>query len=75
VAILLEELKVPYTTKIYTTPKLKQTTFLALNRNGLAPVIEDPNAHLLLAEVSAWQAMYMQTPNPKAILIKIVVVL
>lgn len=43
IALLLEELNVPYTTKIYTTPELKQPAFLALNRN---------NNGLLLAEVS-----------------------
>lgn len=53
VALLLEELNVPYTTKIYTTPELKQPAFLALNRNGMAPVIEDPNQGLLLAESGA----------------------
>ena len=52
VALLLNELNVPYTTKIYTTPELKQPSFLALNRNGMAPVIDDPNENLLLAEVS-----------------------
>ncbi|CAD6566006.1 MAG: glutathione S- transferase, nitrogen catabolite repression regulator [Alectoria sarmentosa] len=53
VSLLLDELNVPYTTKIYTTPELKQPAFLALNRNGMAPVIEDPNEGLLLAESGA----------------------
>lgn len=67
VAILLEELNVPYTTKIYTTPELKQLAFLALNRNGMAPVIEDPNTHLLLAEVStARQATYRPRLTPQS---------
>lgn len=52
VAILLDELDVPYTTKMYTTPELKRPAFLALNPNGMAPVIEDPNTGLRLAEVS-----------------------
>jgi len=53
VAILLEELNVPYTVKVYTTPELKQPDFLKLNRNGMAPIIEDPNTGLLLAESGA----------------------
>ena len=52
VAILLEELGLPYSTKIRTTAELKKPEFLAINRNGMAPVIEDPNTNLLLAEVS-----------------------
>ena len=51
ISLLLDELNVPYTTKIYTTPELKELAFLALNRNGMAPVIEDPNNGLRLAEV------------------------
>ena len=51
IAILFEELGVPYTMKIRSTPELKKPEFLALNRNGMAPVIEDPNTNLLLAEV------------------------
>jgi glutathione S-transferase len=53
VAILLEELNVPYTTKVYTTPELKPPDFLALNPNGMAPVIDDPNTGLLLGESGA----------------------
>jgi len=53
VALILEELNVPYTTKIYTTPELKQPAFLTLNSNAMSPVIEDPNTRLVLAEVSA----------------------
>lgn len=55
-AILLEELGVPYTTTIRSTPELKKPDFLALNRNGMSPVIDDPNTGLLLAEVSHKQS-------------------
>ena len=51
IAIVLEELGIPYLTKIRTTPELKRPEFLAINRNGMTPVIEDPNTNLLLAEV------------------------
>ncbi|KAL6722033.1 Transcriptional regulator ure2 [Lecanora helva] len=53
IALLCEELNVPYQSKIYTTPELKQATFLAINPNGMAPVIEDPNKGLVLAESGA----------------------
>ena len=51
IALLLEEFNVPYTTKVHTTPELKQPSFLAINPNGMAPVIEDLNTDLVLAEV------------------------
>ena len=42
----------PYTTKVYMTPELKQPEFLKINPNGMSPVLEDPNIDLVLAEVS-----------------------
>lgn len=57
---MLEELGIPYTNKIYTSPELKQPAFLRLNRNGMTPVIEDSNTHLLLAEASIICDMYKQ---------------
>ena len=52
VALLCEELGVPYTTIVHLTAELKQPEYLAINRNGMSPVIEDPNTNLVLAEVN-----------------------
>ncbi|KAF6239666.1 hypothetical protein HO173_002212 [Letharia columbiana] len=65
IALLLDELNVPYTTKIYTTPELKQPAFLALNRNGMTPVIEDPNKSLLLAESGAIMDYILDQYDPE----------
>lgn len=46
----------PYTTKLWMTSELKKPDFLKLNRNGMAPVIEDPNTNLVLFEASAHTA-------------------
>lgn len=51
VAIVLEELGVPY--EIITTPytEVKQEPFLSLNPNGRLPAIKDPNTGITLFEV------------------------
>lgn len=36
---------------MYTTAELKTPEFLAINPAGMAPVIEDPNTGIVLAEV------------------------
>ncbi|KAL8784485.1 MAG: hypothetical protein Q9195_009032 [Heterodermia aff. obscurata] len=53
IALLLSELDVPYSTHVYSTQELKTQEFLAINPTGMAPVIEDPNTGIVLAESSA----------------------
>ena len=50
VAIILEELKLPYETEIMDFSQLKQDPFESLNPNGRVPAIEDPNTGMTLWE-------------------------
>lgn len=50
VAIILEELGVPYKT---TFPSVKEEPFLSVNPNGRVPAIEDPNTGITLWESAA----------------------
>jgi glutathione S-transferase len=54
VAILLEELGVPYTVHTVDIMKgeTKQEPFISLNPNGRLPALEDPNTGVTLFEVS-----------------------
>jgi len=52
VAILLEELGVPYQTNFMDFADLKKEPYISLNPNGRVPAIEDPNTGIVLAEVS-----------------------
>ncbi|KAG6001353.1 hypothetical protein E4U21_004429 [Claviceps maximensis] len=51
VAIILEELSVPYETKFLDFPAAKSEPFLSLNPNGRLPGLEDPNTN-----VSVWES-------------------
>jgi len=51
VALMLEELGVPYETKLWEFPNLKKPDFEKLNPNGRTPAIEDPNTGITLWEV------------------------
>lgn len=51
VAILLEELNLPYTNKIYEFAELKKEPYINLNPNGRAPTIQDPNTGVTIWEV------------------------
>ena len=53
VALVLEELGIPYETKIWATADLKHAPFTDLNPNGYTPVIEDPNTKTVLWESGA----------------------
>ena len=53
VAMLLEELAVPYEMKIVPKAKLKQPAYEAINPNGRAPAIQDPNTGITLWESGA----------------------
>ncbi len=53
VAIILEELNVPYETKLMDFSELKQDPFESINPNGRVPAIEDPNTGMKLWESGA----------------------
>ncbi|KAK3171625.1 hypothetical protein OEA41_003709 [Lepraria neglecta] len=53
VAIVLEELGVPYETQLMDFPDMKQEPFTSINPNGRVPAIEDPNTGITLWESSA----------------------
>ena len=51
VAIILEELGVPYEQQILDFSALKQEPFISLNPNGRMPALEDPNTGIVTWEV------------------------
>jgi glutathione S-transferase len=50
VAMILEELNVPYTHKIIEFPDMKKEAYESINPNGRVPAIEDPNTGITLWE-------------------------
>jgi glutathione S-transferase len=53
VAMILEELNVPYTHKIIEFPDMKKEPYESINPNGRVPAIEDPNTGITLWESGA----------------------
>lgn len=53
VAIILEELQIPYETKFLEMADLKKPSFEKLNPNGRVPAIDDPNTGAVLWESGA----------------------
>lgn len=53
VAMVLEELHVPYTVKLLEFPDMKKEPYEAINPNGRVPAIEDPNTGITLWESGA----------------------
>jgi glutathione S-transferase len=53
VAVILEELGVPYETKFLPFPEMKQPAFELICVNGRVPAIEDPNTKITLWESGA----------------------
>lgn len=51
VAIILEELKLPYESRYLETSEMNSEAFKALNPNSKVPAIEDPNTGIVLFEV------------------------
>ncbi|KAI9717601.1 MAG: glutathione S- transferase, nitrogen catabolite repression regulator [Chrysothrix sp. TS-e1954] len=64
-ALLLTSLGIPYRSILRTTSELKTPSFLAINRNGLSPVLSDPNTGLLLAESGAIQDYILDRYDPQ----------
>jgi glutathione S-transferase len=52
VAILLEELHIPYEVVIVPLDKCKLEPFVSLNPNGRIPALEDPNTGITIFEVT-----------------------
>ncbi|OBT97662.1 glutathione S- transferase, nitrogen catabolite repression regulator [Pseudogymnoascus verrucosus] len=53
VAMVLEELSVPYTVKMIDFPDMKKEAYESINPNGRVPSIEDPNTGITLWESGA----------------------
>lgn len=53
VLIILEELNLPYTIEVTSFANIKNPAFIALNPNGRAPALTDPNTSLTLWESGA----------------------
>ncbi|KAH7138752.1 glutathione S-transferase [Dendryphion nanum] len=53
VALLLEELNIPYTSKYLETPDMNTESFKSLNPNAKVPAIKDPNTGIKLFEANA----------------------
>jgi glutathione S-transferase len=53
VAMVLEELNVPYKIKFLELPEMKQPAYEKININGRVPAIEDPNTGITLWESGA----------------------
>ncbi|TVY88592.1 Glutathione S-transferase-like protein [Lachnellula willkommii] len=68
VAIILEELNIPYTNKFIKMADMKKPPFEALNPNGRVPAIEDPNTGITLWESGAIIEYLVQTYDTKAAL-------
>lgn len=68
VAIILEELKIPYETKFLEFPQMKQEPYESLNPNGRVPAIEDPNTGVKLFESGAIIEYLIETYDTSAAL-------
>ncbi|EKG09245.1 Glutathione S-transferase [Macrophomina phaseolina MS6] len=54
IALLLEELEVPYDTKYLQFPEMKQEAFTDKSLNGKVPAIDDPNTGVNLSEACCY---------------------
>ncbi|TGO13576.1 hypothetical protein BTUL_0067g00180 [Botrytis tulipae] len=68
VAIILEELKIPYTTEYLETTDLKKLPFESLNPNDRVPAITDPNTSLTPWESGAIIEYLIDTYDHSALL-------
>jgi glutathione S-transferase len=67
VAILLEELGLPYETKFIDFADMKKEPYTSINPNGRVPAIEDPNTGITLAEVPPLCRTFMTSrANPRS---------
>ncbi|KAF1823657.1 glutathione S-transferase [Dissoconium aciculare CBS 342.82] len=64
VAIILEELNVPYHNELLDFSVVKQEPFISVNPNGRVPAIEDPNTGLTVWESGAIIEYLLDTYDP-----------
>lgn len=64
VAIIFEELGIPYTTELMDFAVLHQEPFESINPNGRVPAIEDPNTGLTLWESGSIIQYLLETYDP-----------
>ncbi|KAH8651951.1 glutathione S-transferase [Tricladium varicosporioides] len=66
VAILLQELGLPYETKSLEFVDMKKEPYVSLNPNGRVPAIQDPNTNVTLAESGAILQYLIETYDKDA---------
>ncbi|KAK7512937.1 glutathione-s-transferase theta, gst [Phyllosticta citriasiana] len=66
VAIILEELQLPYETKFLEFPAMKAEPFLSINPNGRVPALEDPNTGVKIFESGAIIEYLVETYDKEA---------
>ncbi|KAK8183294.1 glutathione S-transferase [Phyllosticta capitalensis] len=66
VAIVLEELQIPYETKFLEFPAMKAEPFVSINPNGRVPALEDPNTGVKVFESGAILEYLVETYDKEA---------
>jgi glutathione S-transferase len=65
VALILEELELPYVHQLVEGPDIKKAPYVRINPNGRVPSIEDPNTGIILWESGAIIEYLIETYDPQ----------
>lgn len=68
VAMIIEELDLPYTVKFIEFPDMKKEPYESINPNGRVPAIEDPNTGITLWESGAIIEYLIETYDKKNVI-------